>query len=49
MRIWLKMRFRLIWRGILFDALSSLVKEKRGTGDLGRISSFPDMFNTLQV
>jgi hypothetical protein len=33
-RIWLKMRFRLISRGTLLVALYRLVKEKRGVGIL---------------
>ena len=43
----MKMRFRLIWRGILFDALTLLVKEKRGAGDLDRLSGLSCMLATI--
>ena len=41
--IWLKMRLRLIWRGILFDALVLLANEKRGGPDRGRLLEISDM------
>jgi hypothetical protein len=41
------MRLRLIWRGILFEALTLLVKENLGAGDLGRLSDLSGMFGTL--
>ena len=46
-RIWLKIRFRLIWRGILFDALTLLVNEKRGAGDLVRLPDLSGMAGNL--
>jgi hypothetical protein len=41
------MRFRLICRGILFEALTLLMKEKRGAGDLG-ISFLSDSACVMQ-
>ena len=46
-RMWLKMRLRLIWRGILFDALSWLVKENRGADGLERLSDLSGINSTL--
>ena len=43
------MRLRLIWRGILFDALSLLVNEKRGAGDFKRLSDLSGMFGTYPM
>src|ERR1700677_1425113 len=48
-RIWLKIRLRLICRGVLFEALTLLVNEKRGGGALVRFSTAMDMLVIVQT
>jgi hypothetical protein len=43
------MRLRLICRGVLFDALTLLVNEKRGEGVLVRFSAAMDMLVIVQI
>src|SRR5580704_3310893 len=45
----LKIRLRLICRGVLFEALTLLVNEKRGGGALVRFSTAMDMLVIVQT